>query len=200
MKREFLENLGLEKEAIDKAMAEHGKSIEAQKTKVTDLTASNEDLQEQIKQRDNDLKALKKQADGNENLQKEFADLQEKYNTEKANYEQKLKDNEINSALKLALAGKVHDADLTLSLINRESIVLDAKGEVKGLQEQVKTLKESKPFLFVEEAAAPPKPKGATPKEGKPQDNLGGETSIGSTYAQQANAKGTTGDAPSLWG
>lgn len=198
MKREFLENFGLEKEAIDKIMAEHGKTVEAQKTKVTDLAASNEDLQEQIKQRDNDLKTLKKQAEGNENLQKEFADLQEKYNAEKAAFEKKLKDNEVNSALKLALAGKVHDADLTLSLIDRESIVLDAKGEVKGLEEQVKTLKESKPFLFVEEEAAP-KPKGATPKEGKPQDNPGG-TSIGSTYAQQANAKGTTGDAPSLWG
>ena len=198
MKREFLENLGLDKEAIDKVMAEHGKTIETHKSKVTDLTASNEDLQEQIKQRDKDLKALEKQSEGNETLQKEFADLKTKYDTEKAEYEQKLKDNEINSALKLALTGKVHDADLTLSLIDRESIVLDAKGEVKGLDEQVKTLQESKPFLFVAEGATQ-KPKGATPKDGKPKDGQA-ETSIGSTFAQEANEKGSTGNAPTLWG
>ena len=34
MKREFLEGLGLEKEAIDKIMAENGKDIEAGKAKL----------------------------------------------------------------------------------------------------------------------------------------------------------------------
>lgn len=34
MKREFLEGLGLEKDAIDKIMAENGKDIEAGKAKL----------------------------------------------------------------------------------------------------------------------------------------------------------------------
>ena len=34
MKREFLESLGLEKDAIDKIMAENGKDIEAGKAKL----------------------------------------------------------------------------------------------------------------------------------------------------------------------
>jgi hypothetical protein len=34
MKREFLEELGVEKEVIDKIMAENGKDINAEKSKV----------------------------------------------------------------------------------------------------------------------------------------------------------------------
>ncbi|KAF0994837.1 phage scaffolding protein [Geobacillus sp. TFV-3] len=69
MKREFLESLGLEKDVIDKIMAEHGKSVEAHKTKVDELKANLDDMKKQLEQRDHDLKQLKKQAEGHEELQ-----------------------------------------------------------------------------------------------------------------------------------
>ncbi len=47
MKREFLENLGLEKEMIDKIMDENGKDINAEKAKAT--------------AKDDEIKALKEQ-------------------------------------------------------------------------------------------------------------------------------------------
>lgn len=186
MKRDFLEGLGLDKEKVDSIMVEHGKTIESHKSKVTDLEASVTDLQGQLTQRDTDLKDLKKKAEGSEELQTQLTTLQGKYDTETADFATKLKDTQLSSALKLALAGKVHDADLVTSLIDKATIELDKDGNVaKGLEEQIKTLQESKSFLFVQESNTPPGIKGAKPGEGDPTGKL--PASIGAGFAQQAN-------------
>lgn len=167
MNREFLKGLGLDDEAVEKVMTEHGKSIESQKSKVTDLESSVTDLQGQLTQRDADLKDLKKKAEGSEELQTQLTTLQGKYDTDKADYETKLKDTQLSSALKLALNGKVHDADLVASIIDKATIELDAGGNVtKGLDEQITSLREAKSFLFVPESNTPPAIKGATPSQG----------------------------------
>lgn len=169
MKREFLEGLGLEKEAIDKIMAEHGKTVESHKTKAAGLQSSIDDLTGQLAQRDKDLKTLKKQAEGSEGLQTQLADLQKKYDTDKKDYETKIKDTQLSSALKLALNGKVHDTDLVAGLIDKSTIELGEDGNVtKGLDEQIQTLQESKSFLFVPEENPAPEIKGAKPAEGDP--------------------------------
>lgn len=152
MNRAFLEGLGLEKESVDKIMSEHGRSVESQKTKVTDLTTERDDYKTQLAQRDKDLKDLEKKATGSDELKTQLTDLQSKYDTEKGEYEQKLKDTQLASAIKLALAGKVHDTDIATGQLDKSLIELDAEGKVtKGLDEQLKTLQESKPFLFVPE-------------------------------------------------
>ncbi|MCJ8008909.1 phage scaffolding protein [Lederbergia wuyishanensis] len=169
MKREFLEGLGLEKEAIEKIMTEHGKTVESYKTKVTDLQTSNDDLNGQLTQRDKDLKDLKKKAEGSEDLQTQFTELQKKYNTDKTAYEAKIRDTQLTSALKIALNGKVHDADLVAGLIDKSTIELGEDGNVtKGLDEQIKTLQEAKSFLFVPETDPNPTIRGAKPAEGDP--------------------------------
>ncbi|WKY44461.1 phage scaffolding protein [Eubacteriaceae bacterium ES2] len=71
MKREFLEGLGLEKEAIDKIMDENGKDIENQKlatSKVSDelegVKKQLEDANKAIKDFENlDVEGIKKAAD-----------------------------------------------------------------------------------------------------------------------------------------
>jgi len=174
MKREFLESLGLEKDVIDKIMAEHGKSVEAQKAKVDDLKTSLDDMKKQLEQRDNDLKQLKKQAEGNEELQTKLADLEKRYKDEKTAYEAKIKETQLNSAIKLAINGKVHDTDLVASLLDKNTIELDENGNItKGLEEQLKTLQETKSFLFVPENNNQPKITGIKPAEGSP---TGGES------------------------
>lgn len=191
MKREFLEGMGLEKEAIDKIMAEHGKTVESHKTKANNLQDSLDDLNNQLKQRDKDLKELKKKAEGSEELQQQLTDLQSKYDTDKAEYEKRLKATQLSSAVKLALAGKVHDADLVASLIDTETIELDQDGNIaKGLDEQIKTLQESKSFLFVPEGSPAPNVKGAKPVEGDP----GGTppASVGASFAKRLNESKTT--------
>lgn len=66
MNREFLESLGLEKEAIDKVMAEHGKAVQAVKP-----AEGHEQLKEE-------LATLQKQLDdANSTLERERTTLQE---------------------------------------------------------------------------------------------------------------------------
>jgi predicted nuclease with TOPRIM domain len=196
MKREFLEGLGLEKEKIDSIMAEHGKTVESHKSKQTELSTSLEDLKKQLADRDKDLKDLKKKADGSEELQTKFTELETKYNQDKADFETKLKDTQLSSALKLALAGKVHDADLVTGLIDKTKIELGEDGNVaKGLDEQIKTLQESKSFLFVPETKGSGI-KGATPPDG--DKGAGGEVSVGANFAKSANEKSQPAKI-SLW-
>lgn len=57
MKREFLKDLGLEADVIDKIMAEHGKTIEESKKKLADV----EDLKSQIEEKDKTIKELSDQ-------------------------------------------------------------------------------------------------------------------------------------------
>lgn len=199
MKRAFLEAIGLDKETVDKIMAEHGASVESQKTKVTDLTTERDDYKTQLAQRDKDLKDLKTKAEGSEDLKTQLTALQTKYDKDKGEYEQKLKDTQLSSAIKLALAGKVHDSDIATSLIDKALIELDTEGKVtKGLDEQLKTLQESKPFLFVPEKKDPTykgwNPAGSNLDKDLPQD-------IGSNFAKEANSKGAPAEkALDPWG
>lgn len=193
MKREFLEGLGLDKEKIDSIMAEHGKTVELNKTKVTELSGSIDDLKGQLSQRDDDLKDLKKKAEGSEDLQTKFTELETKYNQEKADFETKLKDTQLSSALKLALSGKVHDADLVTGLIDKTKIELGEDGNVaKGLDEQIKSLQESKSFLFVPDAPGITI-SGAKPADGdKGTGDKGNQNDFGKKLAEEA-AKSNTG-------
>lgn len=59
MKREFLEELGLEKEAIDKIMAENGKDIEQAKKPGELKDAEIETLKNQLKEANDEIKSYK---------------------------------------------------------------------------------------------------------------------------------------------
>ena len=169
MERAFLEGLGLESGAIDKIMSQYGEGVQSWQSKA-------EGLAEQLAQRDKDIAGLKKSAGDNEALQKQLDDLTAKNKQAQAEYETKLKDLTVSSAIKEALAGKVHDADLTMGLIDRTKLELDDNGNIaKGLDDQIKGLRESKPFLFA--AEAPPAFKGVTPPTGK-------DAAAGSEYEQ----------------
>ena len=71
MNREFLEKLGLEKEVIDKVMAEHGKTINEVKPKDYDeIKSAKEKLEKQVKDLNRTLTATnEKYADYDKNIE-----------------------------------------------------------------------------------------------------------------------------------
>ena len=75
-------------------------------------------------------------------------------------YETKLKDLQFSNAIKLAIADKAQDVDLVAGLFDKSKLILGDDGKITGLDEQVKTLQESKAFLFKTAAAPGYKPNG----------------------------------------
>lgn len=149
MKREFLKGLGLEAETIDKIMSEYGKTVAAKDAKIELMESEKTELAENLKQRDADLKDLTKKAAGNEDLKKQLDEMTSNYKTAKDEADARVMEIQKSSAIKLALSNKVHDVDIVTSQLDLDKITVDGD-EVKGLDEQVTALQESKGFLFVE--------------------------------------------------
>jgi prefoldin subunit 5 len=93
------------------------------------------------------LEDLKKAAKGNDELTKTIDELQKK-NTE---WEGKFKDGMLVNAVKLAaMKANARDAGDVLSLIDKSKLTLKDDNSVEGLDDQLKSLKESKAYLFGE--------------------------------------------------
>ena len=113
------------------------------------LAETKKKLDEGIAERDKQLEELKKiDAEG---LKAEIERLQQENKAATEKYEAELKDIQLANAIKLAVAGKVHDEDIVSQLIKKDELVLSEDGKVIGLDEQINSLKETKGFLFIEE-------------------------------------------------
>src|SRR5690625_4727713 len=122
MNREFLEGLGLEKEVIDKVMAEHGKTINTTKQELESVTTERDNLKTQLTDRDTQLETLKEEVKDNEKLTARITELETENTNTKTQYEEQLKDLTMTNAIKLALNGKVHDEELVAGLIDKEGL------------------------------------------------------------------------------
>ena len=123
--------------------------------------------------------ALKTTAGDNEALKTQIADLQTQNQQKEQEYKQELSNLKMMSAIKTAIAADAQDSDLVAGLVDRKKLILGDDGKVTGLDEQIKTLKESKPFLFKQEE----KPKlnnkrGFFPLGPKEKGEEGGETKM----------------------
>ena len=165
MKREFLKELELSEEVIEKVMAEHGKTVNALNVKLSTAEESVKTLNEQIGERDKDLKELRKSATDNEDLSQRYSDLEKKYKQEKADFDKKIADTKLDHAIDMSLVGKVHDSSIVRGLLDRSKLSIDDAGNLTGLNEQLTPLQESKGFLFIQEETPPANPSvyGAQP-------------------------------------
>ena len=167
MKRKFLEDLGLEKEAIDKIMAENGSDIEAAKADYNSLKQQLDAANAQIQDRDTQLETLKNSTGDMESLKQQIVSLQSDNQAAKEKYEADMKELKLSTAIKLALGDSAQDTDLVAGLFDKSKLILSEDGKVTGLDEQVKALKKEKAFLFKEEKVPQQQIKGGKPAEGK---------------------------------
>ena len=103
-------------------------------------------LNQQLQERDTQLEELKKiDAEG---LQQKIQELQQENETTKTEYEEKLQKQAFEHALENSLAGaKVKNTKAVKALLDMDTIKLDGE-TLKGLDDQLKDLKESDPYLF----------------------------------------------------
>ncbi len=128
------------------------------RSRLNDKNQEIQDLQDQIEERDGQIETLKNSVEDDSELQQQIQDLQ----TENQNWSEKYSKSQLNSAIKLAVAKDANDANDVLALLDKEGLELDEDGEtVKGLDDKVTALRESKPYLFQSQ-----KKTGRTPGEG----------------------------------
>lgn len=100
----------------------------------------------------------------------DVAAAQQKLTNLESGYKKELAGIKRTAAVKLGLAGKVHDPEDIIKLLEMDKIELDDAGNLKApIDELVKSIKEQKPYLFVEDK---PTGTGGTPtiKGTKPAD------------------------------
>lgn len=156
--REELQKLELSDDQISAVMKLRGEDAKAAadadkyKQQVESLTTENSGLKEQMSQRDKDLKSLKKTAADSEELTTKLNDLQTQYDTDTENLNKQLATTKLNAALVTGLAGcgarDIHDLQ---KFLNTDDLKLSDDGKVVGLDDQVKALRDSKPYLFTGE-------------------------------------------------
>ena len=85
-------------------------------------------------------------------------------------------DIKLNHAISMQISNKVHDTSIVNGLLDKSKLSLDENGGVKGLDDQLTALKESKGFLFIPETepntghVAGAKPQGTTVPENNNND------------------------------
>lgn len=133
-------------EEIDKNIS---KEIGKQFVTKADFNSANEAkkaLETQIADRDKQLEELKK-VDSTK-LQAEITRLQQENTTAKSNYENELAKVKLNSALDVALmSAKARDVKAVKPFLDMDLIKLDGD-KLLGLEEQLKTVKTEKGYLF----------------------------------------------------
>lgn len=149
MDREFLEKMGIEKDNIDKILNKFHEGIKDYKDnaeKANNLEAENNSLKTQLNQRDKDLAELKK-VDVNE-LQSKITELETKNKNLKESSEKELLSTKMNFAIdKSLINSKAKNLKAIKGLLDMDKITYE-NGELKGLDDQLKSIKDSDGYLF----------------------------------------------------
>ena len=190
-KKDFTD-LGISEELATKAAEASKKELESyvQKSKYDLAVTEKETLEIQIKEHCKQLEELKKAAKGSEELEKKVKELQDNAAASKAKYEKQINDIQLNHAIDTALKeAKAKNAKAVRSLLDMENIVLD-DGKVKGLDKQIKKLREAEDSKFLFESA--PQPEDGKPKIGGNTDNAN-SSGIGNGSADNGNGSKSIG-------
>lgn len=176
MNKEQFIALGLTSDLAERAAAASQDELKSYipKARFDEINTAKKKAEDDLKERDKQLEELKKSAGDSAALQEQIAKLQSENKATAEKYALEVKELRLNTAIKLALNGEVHDPDIVAGLLDKTKIELDDSGAIKGgLDDQIKSLRESKAFLFAEKQNQQQfQFRGANPAEGK--DNKGG--------------------------
>ncbi len=111
------------------------------------LSEAKKKLETDLQARDTQLEELKKTAGASEDLKKQIETLQADNKKKDEDYQAQLRDLTLANAVKMAVAGKVHDEGLVAGLIDKTKLVIDGE-KIVGLEDQLKSLQAEKAFLF----------------------------------------------------
>lgn len=157
MKRELLKELGLTDEQIERVMESHGESVNAVRTEL-DTTKNalmaketeTQSLESQIADRDKQLETLSGQTGQNDELQKTIDALKLANKEQKEAYQKEKASLKLNFGIEKALTtAGAKNQRAVMALIDKDIVKLNDDGTgIVGLEEQIKSIKESDGYLF----------------------------------------------------
>ena len=143
MKRKFLEDLGLEKEVIDKIMAENGTDIEAEKTKAKEQV---DNLQEQLTTVNESLKKF--EGVDVEQLKGEISTLQTTLQGKEKEFQNQLADRDFNQQLESAINSVgAKNAKAVKALLDLDSLK-GSKNQEADIKAAIEACQKDNDYLF----------------------------------------------------
>jgi hypothetical protein len=162
---------GVSEELVTTILGDTKDSQYVPKHRLDEEIDKRKNLETEISNRDTQIKDLEKATKGNDELTKKIDELSKSNDDWQAKY----KATQIDTAIKLAAKDAKDPADV-LAFIKKDVLELNEDGTIKGLDDALKGLRESKPYLFGETQAPGLK--------GKQPNNLGGGDPKGITKEQ----------------
>lgn len=172
MKREFLKNLGLEEEAIEKIMTEYGKSISNEKAKIDDLTSKLEANSTKISEYEAKVANLEKVSNDSAKVQEELDNLKKSIAENEAKAKAKAEDEALTKNITSAFGDKKFVNDYTKNAIISDIKVAlkDSNNAGKSAKDLFEELTKDKDGIF-----SNPNPGVSTPATGDVNTGLGKE-------------------------
>ena len=150
MDKEYLKAMGLTEEQADKVIAELGKNF-VEKTKFDEISKENEVLKQSVSERDKQLEDLKKGNKDNEELKKQIEELQKANTEQQKAHETELNQIKLESVIDKALmSAGAKNLKAVKSLFDMDKLKFNDKGEIEGLEEQLKGVQKTDPYMFTE--------------------------------------------------
>jgi len=196
MTKEQFIALGITEDLATKAATESATELKSYipKHRFDEVSEEVKTLKGTVKENELALEGLKKSTGDSEALMKQIETLQEDNKTKDGQYQKDLNELKLNNAIKLAIAGKVHDEDIAAGQFDKTKLILGDDGKVTGLEDQLKGLQESKKFLFKD--GTPENKPGFVPIGGNPPGSNtqpGQSPSMKDVIAAQIQAQQTKG-------
>lgn len=155
MRREFLKDLGLSDEIIDKIMNQYGLDIERYKEDKRGNEAKISILNDKVKEQEEAINNMQKENESYTKLKQDYDLLQEEKTKNDNEYKQQIREIKLKSGLEKALnnAGAINQK-VVMPLLKEflDTAEIDEKGNINGLEEQIKQIKDNADtsFLFKE--------------------------------------------------
>jgi transketolase len=149
--KELLKKAGIEEEKVDSTITDINKELPKHfipKDKYNEVAEAKKKLEADIDERDKQLEQLKNAAGNSEELKAQIEQLQAENQKAAEEWQAKMAQMQLDFAIERALtAAKAKNAKAVKALLDMEKVKLDGE-QLLGLDDQLKTLKETDPYLF----------------------------------------------------
>ena len=149
--KEILKKAGIEEGKLDSVIGDINKELPKYfipKDKYNEVAEAKKKLEADIAERDNQLEQLKNAAGNSEELKAQIEQLQAENQKAAEEWQAKMAQMQLDFAIEKALAAaKAKNAKAVKALLDLEKVKLDGE-QLLGLEDQLKTLKETDPYLF----------------------------------------------------